>query len=134
MKQTQSRSADHISVQIQGIDKPTSAPAMMAQFLTDHYSTTPITRAVAALIMAAVLGSEDTKCAMMESQFPERALAVAGAAADSPEAPPVDVAVGLLSALCAAITADDARPPASKAFMNARVRVNCILKLVLDFW
>lgn len=93
----------------------------MAQLLTDHASTTSITRAVAALVMAAVRGSEDSKCAVMDSQFPESALSFAGAAADSPDCPPIDVAVGLLTAVCAAITADDARPPASKAFMNARV-------------
>ena len=110
-----------MSVQIQGKEGPTTAPDLMAQLLRDHWSTTSITRAVAALITAAVRSSEDTKCAIMDSQVPEAALAVAGVAADSPDAPPIDVAVGLLTAICAAIIADDARPPASKAFMNARV-------------
>jgi hypothetical protein len=107
-------------MQIQREGAPIPVPELMAQLLTDH-SSVPITRAVAALVMAAVRGSEDTKCAIMDSQFPERALAVAGAAADGPGAPPLDVAVALLTALSGAITADDARPPASKAFMNARV-------------
>lgn len=120
------------SVQVQGKSGPITAPDLMAQLLSDHSSTVPIARAVAALIMAAVRGSEDTKCAIMDSKVPERVLAVAGAAAERPDAPPIDVSVGLLTAICAAITADDARPPASKAFMNARVCPVLLTHCVLE--
>jgi armadillo repeat-containing protein 6 len=105
-----------VCMQIDTPAGPASGPAIMAQLLEVHEGDAEVAAAVGKVTAAAVVACEDSKCAVMDSEFPARALAAAGNAGT-----PVDAALALLGALRGAITADDFRPPTSKAFMHARV-------------
>jgi hypothetical protein len=65
---------------------------------------------------AAATGSEESKCKLVESTFPQAALSIISAE---------DVTNSATAALCTTLKAltfnDDMRPPASQCFMNARV-------------
>jgi armadillo repeat-containing protein 6 len=95
------------------------APDVAADLLGTHSQSKDVASAAAAMCTAAAIECEDSKCQLIESSFPLRALEAA-------REPAMDAATvaALLTALKVLITNDDLRPPASKAFIHARILAN----------
>eukprot|EP00892_Ulva_mutabilis_P010855 jgi/Ulvmu1/8141/UM040_0037.1 len=108
---------DSFPSQVQGVEPATTGPALIARLLSQQpLPSSDAIQAVGDLCTAAARAAEDTKSALMDSSYPDAALIVAGN-----DTTPLSAAVPLLTSLQAMITHDDDRPPASKAFMHARM-------------
>lgn len=92
------------------------APDVASSLLQQHASDSNVVEALATLCATAATASEDTKCKLMESPFPAAALETVRKG---------EISLIATAALCTALKAlmmnDDARPPASQAFMHARI-------------
>ena len=91
-------------------------PDVATRLLQAHAADSVAVVAVAGMCQAAALACEDSKCKLMESAFAKVSLSII----DKKQ-----VSLSATAALCAALEAlmtnDDTRPPASQAFMHARV-------------
>ena len=92
------------------------APQRLAALIEQRHAASDVVCAAADLCTAAATGCEETKAKLMEAHFPAEALRIL-------QAGEVDVPAqaALCTALKSLITNDDERPPASQAFMHARV-------------
>jgi armadillo repeat-containing protein 6 len=92
------------------------APEIVANLLAEHKQSSDLVKVAAEMCLRAGTECEEAMCRLMESEYPQRAL-------DSAQDPALttEAAAALLTSLQALITNDDHRPPASKAFVHARL-------------
>jgi armadillo repeat-containing protein 6 len=91
-------------------------PDVSAALLQAHATNDALIEEVGRMCTLATKECEQAKCTLMESTFPKICLAMVREATVS-----LPAVVALLAALQGTMTHDDARPPASKAFMHSRV-------------
>lgn len=91
-------------------------PDVAVSILQQRPGSWEVAYGIAALCTAAAGGCEECKCKLVDSAYPRHVL---GVVADG--GAPVATRVALLASLRPLVTHDDDRPPASKAFMHARM-------------
>jgi hypothetical protein len=92
------------------------APDVVTSLLQQHASSSVVVERIADTCSAAATASEDTKCKLMECPFSKVALDII-----SNERVTLAATAALCTALKSLMVNDDARPPASQAFMHARI-------------
>lgn len=84
--------------------------------LQRHCTDSSVVESFGHMCALAAMECEESKCQLMDSSFPATGLEIVAQGKVS-----LAACVALLQALKALMTHDDLRPPASKAFMHARV-------------